>query len=212
MSPTKIHESAVVNPNVTAYSTNQFLDILRGNEKEIRLLSKMRHENIITLLGVAYGDRPGDTLPLLVMEGVHCDLFYYLNNTELISCNDDLMILQGICGALTYLHTGKSIIHNNISTHTILLTKDMVVKISNFKYAVKLHEDANKATCFSSDLFSLGEVISTVLALKYSGTLTADKECIKELMLSLFDMCTNMQLKGSISSYDILKALNDHKR
>ena len=84
---------------------------------------------------------------------------------------------------------GKGIIHNNISTHTILLTKDMVVKISNFEYAVKIHEDVNKATCYSSDLFSLGEVISTILGLKYSGTLTADKENIKELMVSMFEIC-----------------------
>ena len=212
MSPKKIPESAVVNPNVTAYSTNQFAEILRGNEEEIRLLSKMRHENIIILLGVVYGDKPGDTLPLLVMEGVQCDLFYYLNNTDLTSCNDDLKILQGICNGLAYLHMAKNIIHNNISTHTILLTKDMVVKISNFKYAVKIHEDVNRATCYSSDLFSLGEVISTILGLKYSSTLTADKESVKELMLSVFEMCTNMQSKGDITSYDILKALNNHKR
>ena len=212
MSPKKIPESAVVNPNVTAYSTNQFAEILRGNEEEIRLLSKMRHENIITLLGVVYGDKPGDTLPLLVMEEVQCDLFYYLNNTDLTSCNDDLMILQGICSGLAYLHIGKNIIHNNISTHTILLTKDMVVKISNFKYAVKIYEDVNRATRYSSDLFSLGEVISTILGLKYSSTLTADKESVKELMVSVFEMCTNMQSKGDITSYDILKALNNYKR
>ena len=131
---------------------------------------------------------------------------------ESISCNDDLMILQGICGGLAYLHMGKGIIHNNISKHTILLTKDMVVKISNFEYAVKIHEDISRATCYSSDLFSLGEVISTILGLKYNGTLTADKENIKELMLSVFEMCTNMQSKGDTSSYNILKTLNNHKR
>ena len=185
----KIYKAAVVNPNVTAYSMHQFAGILRGSKEEIRLLSKMRHENIIILFEDVYGDRPEDTLPLLVMEGVQCDLFYYLNNTELISWRDDLMILQGICGGLAYLHMGKGIIHNNISTHTILLTKDMVVKISNFEYAVKIHEDVNKATCYSSDLFSLGEVISTILGLKYSGKLTADKESIKDLMVSMFEIC-----------------------
>ena len=211
-SPKKIYKAAVVNPNVTAYTIHQFADILRGSEEEIRLLSKMRHENIITLFGVVYGDRPDDTLPLLVMEGVQCDLFYYLNNTKFISWHDDLVILQGICGGLAYLHMGNGIIHNNISTHTILLTKDMVVKISNFECAVKIHEDVNKATCYSSDLLLLGQVISIILSLKYNGTLTADKESVKELMLSVFEMCTNMQSKGNITSYDILKALNNHKR
>ena len=211
-SPKKIYKAAVVNPNVTAYSIHQVADILSGSKEEIRLLSKMRHENIIALFGVVYGDRPEDTLPLLVMEGVQCDLFYYLNNTALFSWHDDLIILQGICGGLAYLHMGKGIIHNNISTHTILLTKDMVVKISNFEYAVKIHGDVNKATCYSSDLLSLGEVISTILGLKYSGTLTTDKESIKELMVSMNEMCTNTQSNNDITSYDILKALNDHKK
>ena len=172
----------------------------------------MKHENIITLFGVGYGDRPRDTLPLLVMEGVQCDLFYYLNNTEFISWHDDLMILQGICSGLAYLHIGQHIIHNNISTHTILLTKNMVVKISNFECAVKIHEDVNNATCYSSDLFSLGEVVSIILSLKYCDKLTADEECIKHLMLSVFNLCANMQSKGNITSYDILIALNDCKR
>ena len=210
--PKKIQEAAVVNPNVTAYSINQFADVLKGNEEEIRWLSKMRHENIITLFGVSYGNTLGDTLPLLVMEGVQCDLFYYLNNTEIISWHDDLMILQGICSGLAYLHMGKSIIHNNISKHTILLTKNVVVKISNFECAVKIHENVNKAICYSSDLFSLGEVISVILSLKYCGTLTADEESIKQLMLTVFNMCTNMQSKGNITSYDILKALKDYNR
>ena len=171
----------------------------------------MRHENIITLLGVSFGDRPGHTLPLLVMEGVQCDLFYYLNNTAFVSWYDDLMILQGICSGLTYLHMGKSIVHNNISTHTILLTKNVVVKISNFECAVKIYEDVKKFVSYSSDLFSLGEVISVILSLKYCGTLTADEEAIKQLMLFVFDLCTHKQLEGNTTSYDILKAVNNHK-
>ena len=78
----------------------------------------MRHENIIALFGVVYGDRPEDTLPLLVMEGVQCDLFYYLNNTELISWHDDLIILQGICGGLAYLHMVK-VSFKTIYPHTL---------------------------------------------------------------------------------------------
>ena len=171
----------------------------------------MRHENIITLLGVVYGVSPGDTLPLLVMQGVQCDLLFYMNNAKLLSCNDDVMILQGICSGLTYLHMCQSIIHNNISTHTILLTKDVVVKISNFECAAKISDDS-KATCYSPDLLSLGEVICFIVGLKYSGTLTADNESIKELMLSAFDKCTNMQSKGGNTSYDILKFLNNHNK
>ena len=199
------------NQNVAAYSIKQLKGILRVNEEEIRLLSKMRHENIITLLGVVKKDG-SENLPLLVMEAVHCDLFYYLNNTNFITWNEDLIILQGICNGLVYLHEVKSIIHNNVSTHNILLTKNLVVKLSNFESAVKLHPCANKVTGYSADLLSLGEVLSVILSLKYCDIHTTDEEDVKRLMLFLFELCTSTQLNSRSTSYDILKALNSHKK
>ena len=169
----------------------------------------MRHENIITLFGVNY-DKSGDTLPLLVMEGVLYDLYCYLNNSEFISWDEDLMILQGICNGLVYLHESENIVHKNISTRSILLTKNLIVKLSSFEYAVKFHKDKSKATCYSSDLLSLGSVIS-VIQVKYRDRHTPDEESAKQLMMALFEMCTNAQLERNVTSYDILKELNNKK-
>ena len=205
ISSKKIYKSAVDSSNATAYSRDEIEKILKGNENEISLLCKMRHENIITLFGVYY-DRSGDTLPLLVMEGVHCDLYYYLKNNKSISWDEDLMILQGICNGLVYLHEGENIVHKNITTHSILLTKNLVVKLSNFEYAVKFHKDGSKAVHYSSDLLSFGSVISVMRSLKYGDTCTTDGEGVKRLT-SLFEMCTD-----DVTSYDILQALNNHKK
>ena len=208
----KTFGSAVANSNVTAYSLDHLKQILKYNENEFRLLSKVRHENIITLFGVTY-DQSGDTLPLLVMEGVHCDLYnYYLNNSEFISWDEDLMILQGISSGLVYLHEGENIVHNNISTRSILLTKNLIVKLSSFEYAVQLPKKDTKTRLYSSDILSLGSVISVIQSLKHTDTYGTNKESSKQLMTSLFEMCTNGQLTADISSYDILKTLKDHKR
>ena len=206
MFPKKIFKSAVDSSKVAEYSVDQLKEILKGNENEIRLLSKMRHENIITLFGVSY-DKSGDNLPLLVLEGVHCDLCYYLNNSKFISWDEDLMILQGICNGLVYLHEGEGVIHNNISTCSILLSKNLVAKLSSFEHAVEIH----KTTSYSSDLLSLGEVISVIL-IKYLDTNNADEESAKQLMMSLFELCTNTQSEGEVTSSDILKRLNNHKK
>ena len=206
-----IYRPAVANSNVTAYSIKKLREILKGNENEIRLISKTRHDNIITLFGVYY-DNSEDTLPLLVMEGVHCDLYYYLNNSEIFSWDEDLMILQGICNGLVYLHEGENIVHNNVSTASIFLTKNLVAKLSSFEYAVKFHKDETKATSYSYDLLSLGSVIGVIRTLKYHDTHTTDEESAEQLMVALFEMCTNAQFEKNVTSCDILKELNDYKK
>ena len=212
LSSKRIHKSSVTNPNVEAYSIDQLKEILKGSELEIILLSKMRHENIITLLGVAYRhrDRVGDILPMLVMESVQCDLHYYLQSTKSTSWNEDLVILQGISSGLVYLHEVENIIHNNISTKSILLTKNLVVKLSNFDCAFKIRKPLDKTN--SSDIFLFGKVISDILCLKYCDAHTEDDESFKQSMVSLFEMCTSTHSEHRPTANYILNLLSRHKR
>ena len=174
----------------------------------------MRHENIITLLGVYYEDRLGNVLPMLVMESVQCDLDYYLfHYTETTTCNEDLLILQGISSGLMYLHEVKSIIHNRVCTNSVLLTKDLVVKLSNFESAVTVNKSADKVVFSqSSDVFLFGIILSKILSMRFSHPHTEDDESIKKLLNSLFEFCTSTQLKCRPTFYDISKALKKHKR
>ena len=208
-----IYKSAVTNPNVEAYSIDQLKQILRGSENETILLSEMRHENIITLLGVVYSDRSGNTLPILVMESVQCDLHDYLQSTESTSWNEDLIILQGISRGLVYLHEVKSIIHNYISIRTILLTKDLVVKLSNFESAVKIHDSCNTSVFSnSSDILLFGKIILSIICLKYHDTHTEDDKSFKKLMEPLHKKCTSTLLECRPTAGYILNALNEYKR
>ena len=216
LSSNAIYKSAVTNPNAEAYSIDQLKQILKGSENEVTLLSEMRHENIITLLGVVYSDRSGNALlPMLVMESVQCDLHDYLQSTESTSWSEDLMILEGISCGLVYLHEVKSVIHNYITTRTILLTKNLVVKLSNFESAVKIkiHDSCNTSIFSnSSDIVLFGNVILNILCLKYHDTHTEDDESFKQLMLSLHKKCTSTPLECRPTAGYILNALNEHKR
>ena len=205
-----MYKSPTTNPNAAACSAKQLKEILDGNETEIKLLSKMRHENIITLLGVFYENGSGIALPMLVMESIQCDLHrYLLDNAEKPFWNEDLIILQGISSGLVYLHEVQSIIHNRISTKSILLTKDLVVKLSNFECSVHIDKSINKSN-FSHDIILLGKVMSDILSLRYCHTHTEDDESLKQLMVSLFEWCTSTLCRPT--SNDILYALKKHKR
>ena len=174
----------------------------------------MRHENIITLLGVYYQDRSGNVLPMLVMESVQCDLEHYLlHYTEITTCNEDLSILQGISSGLMYLHEIKSIIHNRVCTNSVLLTKDLVVKLSNFESVIIMDKSTDKVVFSqSSDMFLFGIILSKILSVRHSHSHTEDDESLKKLLHSLFELCTSTQLNCRPTFCDILKALKEHKR
>ena len=210
----KLYKLPANDPNTIAYSTDQLKRILDSNEAEIKYISTMRHENIITLLGVYYEDSSGNILPMLVMESVWCDLdYYFLHYAETFTCNEDLLILLGISSGLMYLHEVKSIIHNRVVTNSVLLTKNLVVKLSNFESAVIIDKSADKVIFSqSSDVFLFGIILSKILSMRLSHPLTEDDESLKKLLDSLFELCTSIQLNNRPTFCYILKALKKHKR
>ena len=209
-----LFKSQATDPNVAAYSIKQFQEILDGNENEIKWLSKMRHENIITLFGIFYEDRQGSILPMLVMESVQCDLKHYLlENVERPFWNVILIILQEISSGLMYLHEVQNIIHNRISIKSIMLTKNLVVKLSNFECSVKIEKFTDKSIFSQSpDIYLFGKVISDILSIRCSHTHTEDDESLKQLMQSLFERCTTTELNCRPTSYNIWHSLKKHKK
>ena len=106
--------------------------------EECRLLSKLRHPNIVQFLGI-YHDNSSyhSTLPVLVME--------YLPMGTLAKCVDQYgvlpneisySLLQDVALALTYLHQhDPPIIHRDLSANNVLLTRDLSAKISDLGVA-----------------------------------------------------------------------------
>ena len=97
--------------------------------------SRMFHPNIVQFLGIYYPS-PRARLPWLVMELMHISLRGLIEKYE----KDDfpfhfkLSILMDTCNGLQFLHS-QNIIHRDLSSNNILLTKHLVAKISDLGMA-----------------------------------------------------------------------------
>ena len=126
----------------------QLYEVLYGNHrkggmlsrfaKECRLLSQLRHPNIVQFLGVHFTQSSVVDVPILVMEFLPSTLTQRIDkNAELGSLPDEVIysILSDVALGLNYLHGHCSTIHRDLSANNILLTKDLTAKISDLGVA-----------------------------------------------------------------------------
>ncbi|XP_065908402.1 uncharacterized protein [Dysidea avara] len=185
----------------TSFTIAQFQGILKSIKSEIEHLSRMKHENIIRLLGVYFGDTTSSTIPMLVMEPIEYDLNQYLVCKNVISWEVSCLVLHGIASGLIYLHDDAQVIHNNITVKSILLTKQFVTKISSFEYAVSISNAKNDGV--SADICSFGSVVLKIIAsVEYSPDENQD---LRKYLEGLATSC--LKHKESESLKDMLKVL-----
>ncbi|XP_065913277.1 uncharacterized protein [Dysidea avara] len=103
----------------------------------------LHHPNVVQMLGIHYPTREA-ILPWLVMEMMETSLARLLErcNKEKMPLYIKLSILVDISQGLEFLH-GQDIIHRDLSSNNVLLTKHCVAKISDFGTA-KLIMDHNR--------------------------------------------------------------------
>ena len=92
---------------------------------------RILHPNVVQFLGVFYPN-PNAQLPWLVMELMHTSLTSLIERyekTDFPICFK-LSILIDTCQGLQFLHS-QNIIHKNLSSNNILLTKHLVAKIGD---------------------------------------------------------------------------------
>ena len=122
----KLHE-ALLPPPTEAHGANRMAATFVA---ECRLMSTVRHPNIVQFLGVCL--LPGSRLPALIMEKLLIDLHNLLENNSAIPLSMKHSILLGVSKGLTYLHTrNPAIIHRDLSARNVLLNCAMVAKISD---------------------------------------------------------------------------------
>ena len=97
--------------------------------------SKLFHPNIVQFLGVYYPSEDA-VLPWLVMEKMDTSLSKYLENTKVdeVPFAKKISILHDVVQGLRYLHT-LDIIHRDLSSNNILLTKSFIAKIADLGVA-----------------------------------------------------------------------------
>ena len=142
---------------------------------ECKMLSELRHPNIVHFVGVHY-DKHGNIT--LIMEALHTDLRgFFLQDEPDISIK--LGILSDVSYGLLYLHSHHptAIIHRDLNPGNILLTRNLTAKIadlgvSSYLSAAKVQTMApgawdymppealreNPAYDTSLDVFSFGHV------------------------------------------------------
>ena len=117
---------------------------------EIKILSKIRHPNVVSFIGVHV--RESSTFPfVLVMELMHTSLAYcltqYESEKEKFPLAMKLFILQDVATALVYLHSQEPpIIHRDLSANNVLLTSNMRAKVADLGVAKILSVDVTQLT------------------------------------------------------------------
>ena len=122
----KIHELLLRQGN-TSYTVRRF-------EEECRLLSQVRHPNIVQFLGVHFQE--GVPAPILVMEFLPTNLSSSIEQYGILPKVISYSILHDVSLGLCYLHSQTpSIIHRDLSSNNVLLTANMTAKISDLGVA-----------------------------------------------------------------------------
>ncbi|XP_076899024.1 putative serine/threonine-protein kinase PBL25 [Bidens hawaiensis] len=103
--------------------------------KEIMLLSKYKHENLVSLLKFCM---EGDEMILVHNYASRGSLDRYLNDPG-VTWNQRLQICVGAACAMNYLHdpgdTNQRVIHRDFKSSSILLDEDWTAKVSDFGLA-----------------------------------------------------------------------------
>ena len=122
----KIHE-LLLRQGDASYTVRRF-------EEECRLLSQVRHPNIVQFLGVYFQQRV--QAPILVMEFLPTNLTSCIERYGTLPKEISYSILHDVALGLCYLHSQTPpIIHRDLSSNNVLLTPNMTAKISDLGVA-----------------------------------------------------------------------------
>ena len=153
--------------------------IIKNFNKECRILSQLKHPNVVRFVGVHYGRDRNDIS--LIMERLHCDLADFVKNNPGARLCDQLHILYDVSKGLDYLHSqNPPLIHRDLTAPNILLTEKLMAKIGdlgvsryvdpsmnaglttnpgNFVYMPPESRKKNPTYTTKLDIFSFGNLI-----------------------------------------------------
>ena len=129
------------------YADKEQFEIIQKNFlEECIKCSKLVHPNIVQFLGIHYPPSEDAKLPWLVMEKLDCSLTSFLaNHTQsTASLNAKISIIHDISLGLRYLHA-RDIIHRDLSSNNILLTKHLTAKIADLGVAKLINPDGTRS-------------------------------------------------------------------
>ena len=108
----------------------EFQSFKKSFLRECEQSSRLRHPNIVRFFGIYHP--PGARVPSLVMERLHCSLTSLLEKNTVVPIGTKIQIIKDVALGLRYLHTrNPPIIHRDLSSNNVLLSKEMEGKIGD---------------------------------------------------------------------------------
>ncbi|XP_071719508.1 uncharacterized protein [Rutidosis leptorrhynchoides] len=138
-------------------------------EKEISILSSLKHENLVSNVGLC---KENHEMIIINKREPRGSLKMHLSDPRL-TWMKRLKISVGVASVLSYLHNlkPKSVVHHNVNSYSILLDEKWEAKLSGFEYSMIIppardldltYEKLGIGT-YKSDVFSFGIVLFEIL-------------------------------------------------
>jgi len=109
--------------------------MLQNFYKEIKILSGLKHDNIVSFLGLYHKPSGIYSLPVLVMEKMEFSLTYCIKLHKEKCKSKSNSILTDVAKGLLYLHEGGNdspLAHRDLTSNNILLSSSFRAKIADF--------------------------------------------------------------------------------
>ena len=109
--------------------------------------SQLNHPNVVQVLGICFLNpveaSPSRRLPCLVMELMEMSLTHFIEKYDKVALHVKLSLLVDVAQGLEFLHCNQNIIHRDLSSNNVLLTKGLVAKIADFGVAKVMKQSKN---------------------------------------------------------------------
>ena len=128
----RLHDILVGRGKEERVSEEQRKAVIDCFHEECKLLSGLRHPNVVQFMGVHYGREEADIS--LIMEYMHMDLNQCIKTYHDIPLPYKTSILRDVAYSLAYLHS-IPIIHRDLNAGNVLLTESLRAKIADLGVA-----------------------------------------------------------------------------
>ncbi len=166
-------------------------------EKEIDIMKKLNHKNIIKLYESIYTEK----YIFLILEYCDSDLHSYINKNSLDEITIKHIIRQ-ITDALKYI-MDNNIVHRDLKPHNILINKNLEIKLCDFGFAREFKDTLITETVCGSPLYMAPEILNN-----HKYNLKSD---IWSLGIIMYEMFMKDHPYKATNISDLINKLNSNK-